>query len=325
MVGRDRELSRVTRLLDDALAGQGRLLLCTGEAGIGKTRLGEELTAAAAARGVPVAWARAADRGSRRRTACGGWSWMSPPSRRPRGRIPPDLWSHVFGDAGRPVLAESADSGSAHHFALFAEVRRRLAAAAGPAGPATAFDDLQWADVLGDADGPWSIVPGSGRRSRARRWRRGAVVEQRGAPFEQAAFLQLGGAAGPAELVVPPPPDVPDDEYAERQVGQGHPHEELPALVFSPGSVAGQVVRRRERLQADLFTGGPDSHAVQHLGRVRPAQRGQLRADGATTSGVGGSGLRPVRRRSSSRSARWARSSRSPARVQGGEVEDQGR
>jgi hypothetical protein len=63
-VGRDRELSRVTRLFADALAGQGRLVLCTGEAGIGKTRLGEELTAAAAARGVPVAWARAGDRDS---------------------------------------------------------------------------------------------------------------------------------------------------------------------------------------------------------------------------------------------------------------------
>src|SRR6266576_4068 len=80
MVGRDRELSRVTRLLDDALAGQGRLVLCTGEAGIGKTRLGEELTAAAAARGVPVGWARAATGTARRRTDCGGWSWTSPPS-----------------------------------------------------------------------------------------------------------------------------------------------------------------------------------------------------------------------------------------------------
>jgi len=63
MVGRDRELARVTGLLDDALAGRGRLVLCTGEAGIGKTRLAEELAAAASAREVPVAWARAADRG----------------------------------------------------------------------------------------------------------------------------------------------------------------------------------------------------------------------------------------------------------------------
>lgn len=64
MVGRDRELAWVTGLLDDALAGRGRLVLCTGEAGIGKTRLAEELAAAAAARAVPVAWARAADPGS---------------------------------------------------------------------------------------------------------------------------------------------------------------------------------------------------------------------------------------------------------------------
>jgi hypothetical protein len=53
MVGRDRELARVMLLLDDALAGGGRLVLCTGEA-----------AASAAARGVPVAWARAADRDS---------------------------------------------------------------------------------------------------------------------------------------------------------------------------------------------------------------------------------------------------------------------
>jgi hypothetical protein len=64
MVARDAELARVMRLLDDALAGGGRLVLCTGEAGIGKTRLAEEAAAAAGPRGVPVAWARAADAGS---------------------------------------------------------------------------------------------------------------------------------------------------------------------------------------------------------------------------------------------------------------------
>ena len=64
MVGRDRELARVALLLDEALAGRGRLVLCTGEPGIGKTRLAEEITAEAAARGVLAAWARAADRDS---------------------------------------------------------------------------------------------------------------------------------------------------------------------------------------------------------------------------------------------------------------------
>ena len=50
MVGRDRELARVTFFLDDALAGRGRLVLCTGEAGVGKTRMAEEAAALAAAR-----------------------------------------------------------------------------------------------------------------------------------------------------------------------------------------------------------------------------------------------------------------------------------
>lgn len=41
-------------MLDEARAGRGRLLLCTDEAGIGKTRLAEETAALAAARGAAV-------------------------------------------------------------------------------------------------------------------------------------------------------------------------------------------------------------------------------------------------------------------------------
>jgi hypothetical protein len=37
------------------------MLRCTGEAGIGKTRLAEETAALAAARGAAVAWARSSD------------------------------------------------------------------------------------------------------------------------------------------------------------------------------------------------------------------------------------------------------------------------
>jgi DNA-binding CsgD family transcriptional regulator len=146
-VGRDRELARVMRLLDDAVAGHGRLVLCTGEAGIGKTRLGEELTTAAAARGVPVAWARATDRDSS--PPYGLWRLVLDESAirgDAGGGSRPDRWPQVSGDADRPAPDEGADSGSARRFALFAEVRRRLADAAEPAGLVLALDDLQWAD-----------------------------------------------------------------------------------------------------------------------------------------------------------------------------------
>jgi DNA-binding CsgD family transcriptional regulator/tetratricopeptide (TPR) repeat protein len=147
LVGRDRELARVSLLLDDAVSGRGRLVLCTGEAGIGKTRLAEETAAKAAARDVPVAWARAADPGSS--PPYGLWRLvLDEPAVRGAddGRPDADLWSRVFGDAQRPVLAHGADSGSAQRFALFAEVRRRLVRAAGPGGLLLVLDDLQWAD-----------------------------------------------------------------------------------------------------------------------------------------------------------------------------------
>ena len=147
MVGRDRELARVMMLLDDALAGGGRLVLCTGEAGIGKTRLAEEAAASAAARGVPVAWARAADRDSL--PPYGLWQLvLDEPAVRAADDAPSGtgLWSRVFGDAERPALADGADSGSAQRFAMFAEVRRRLVEAARPGGLLLVFDDLQWAD-----------------------------------------------------------------------------------------------------------------------------------------------------------------------------------
>ena len=139
MVGRDRELARVTGLLGDVLAGRGCLVLCTGEAGIGKTRLAEELAAVATARDVPVAWARAADEGSL--PPYGLWRLVFGERAFGAGI---GLLSQVFDDARRAGLG--ADSGSAQRFALFAAVRRRLVLAAEPGGLLLVLDDLQWAD-----------------------------------------------------------------------------------------------------------------------------------------------------------------------------------
>jgi DNA-binding CsgD family transcriptional regulator/tetratricopeptide (TPR) repeat protein len=147
MVGRDRELARVTGLLDDALAGRGGLVLCTGEAGIGKTRLAEELAAEAEARRVPVVWARAADPGSS--PPYGLWRLVLDEAAvrgDAGGGSRPELWSQVFGDTESLALAGGAEAGGAHRFALFAEVRRQLAEAAEPGGLLLVLDDVQWAD-----------------------------------------------------------------------------------------------------------------------------------------------------------------------------------
>lgn len=56
LLGRARELDALRGWLDDARAGHGRLVLCTGEAGIGKTRVAQELAGDGA-----VAWGRCVD------------------------------------------------------------------------------------------------------------------------------------------------------------------------------------------------------------------------------------------------------------------------
>jgi DNA-binding CsgD family transcriptional regulator len=61
LVGRGRELARLGEWLDQARVGVGRLILCAGEPGIGKTSLAQELATRAYADGVPVAWGACAE------------------------------------------------------------------------------------------------------------------------------------------------------------------------------------------------------------------------------------------------------------------------
>ena len=60
-VGRERELSELRGGLADATSGRGRvggMFLISGEPGIGKTRLADELASEAASRGMRVVWGR---------------------------------------------------------------------------------------------------------------------------------------------------------------------------------------------------------------------------------------------------------------------------
>ena len=57
-IGRERELAELDAGLTDAISGRGRMLLLSGEPGIGKTRLADEFSTIAASRGAIVIWGR---------------------------------------------------------------------------------------------------------------------------------------------------------------------------------------------------------------------------------------------------------------------------
>ena len=63
-VGRDRELGELRTALDDAVSGEGRLVMLAGEPGIGKTRITQELASYAEQQGAQALWGWCYEEGS---------------------------------------------------------------------------------------------------------------------------------------------------------------------------------------------------------------------------------------------------------------------
>src|SRR5687767_1671503 len=72
MLGRERELAQLLDGLDSLASGRGCLTLVTGEPGIGKTRLADELCSRARERGARCVWGAAWDGGG----APAYWPWI---------------------------------------------------------------------------------------------------------------------------------------------------------------------------------------------------------------------------------------------------------
>jgi len=72
LVGRDSELAALAAALEDVCAGRSRVVLLSGEPGIGKTRLAEALSTRARGRGALVAWGSCHDAGA----APPFWPWV---------------------------------------------------------------------------------------------------------------------------------------------------------------------------------------------------------------------------------------------------------
>src|ERR1700694_2572764 len=71
-VGRERELGELRAALEGANAGHGRLFLLSGEPGIGKTRLAEEVAREATTQGMRAIWGRCWEGGG----APAYWPWV---------------------------------------------------------------------------------------------------------------------------------------------------------------------------------------------------------------------------------------------------------
>lgn len=155
-VGRDPEVGQGLSLLEDVLAGRGKLLLLGGDPGIGKSRMAGELSARAKARGMQVVWGRCWEAGG----APAYWPWVqslrsvirdldADHLRAQMGAGAVDIAQLVpevrvrLGDLATPTELEPDSA----RFRLFDSATTLLKNAAGPRPLMLVLDDLHVADT----------------------------------------------------------------------------------------------------------------------------------------------------------------------------------
>jgi DNA-binding NarL/FixJ family response regulator len=131
IVGRGRELAEIEAVLSDARSGRGRLLLLSGPAGIGKSRLADAAAERAAELGLAVTAGFAVDDPG----APPLWPW----SRALRG---------LDGLGAVETPAPAGEPDAAARFRLFAHLADRIAELAEPSGLLLVLEDMHWADEL---------------------------------------------------------------------------------------------------------------------------------------------------------------------------------
>jgi DNA-binding CsgD family transcriptional regulator len=127
LVGRRRELKTLQTALKSASGGSGRLVLCDGEPGAGKTRIAQELAGVALAEGVAVAWGRCVEAEG----APAFWPW-----RQVLRSLGVDPEGVLRGDVESP----------GDRFRLFDDISGTVVGSASGAGVLVILDDVHWAD-----------------------------------------------------------------------------------------------------------------------------------------------------------------------------------
>jgi len=90
-VGRQREIAELNTALEDALSGNGRLVMLAGEPGIGKTRISQELASHAQSLGAHVLWGWCYEE----QGAPAYWPWTQPIRSYIQQQAPEQLYSQM--------------------------------------------------------------------------------------------------------------------------------------------------------------------------------------------------------------------------------------
>lgn len=156
-VGREAELARLQKALADAVAGRGRVVMLVGDPGIGKTRMAEDLAAAAKALGAEVLVGRCHES----QGSPAYWPWQQIVRAYLRGkdnaRVADDLGegapevARMVGELRRrlpdlPTPPENLEREESR-FRLFDAFTQFLAASAARQPLMLVLDDLHWADL----------------------------------------------------------------------------------------------------------------------------------------------------------------------------------
>ena len=120
-IGMQREMRDLRAALEDSLAGRGRLIMLMGDAGIGKTRVAQELATYASLRGAQVLWGRC----YREQGTPPYWPWIQA------------IRSYVQGK-DEELLRSELGAGAVDIAQIVTEVRERLPELKAPPEPASA-------------------------------------------------------------------------------------------------------------------------------------------------------------------------------------------
>jgi len=286
LVGRDLDVSQLGRVLEQAGEGAGSMVLVSGEAGIGKTRLCAELNRWHQRRGGRVLLGRAAPQETSIPYAA-----LADALRAAR-RAEPAVWEAARARAGilwavAPELVPEASgpARSADRLVLFEALLDAVDEAAGDGAILWVLDDIHWAD-----DSTWEFVRYAARRvadlavvlavtyreeeiGPAHPWWPGLVQLKREPSVVSLPLARLSAADGEriVRAIDPALPEATVAKIVERGAGTPLLVEELASLASGPGQLllVPDIVRATVRERA---------------GRLDPAGRALL--DVAAVAGL---------------------------------------